>query len=372
MASLKGYIPDADIWKAGLRTAVAGGLAWFVAQFLGLPQGYWSVLTAIIVMQTRLGASLKAAGDRMLGTLAGAAFGFVVALVTPSTPYWTLIGLLFSIGVLGMLAAYRPSFRIAPMTAAILLISAPSHAVALISATHRVIEIVIGCAVGVLVSMVVAPARSDTILRAEARHALALLAQLVGLEVVSRTSQTDDEGIAKVSEEIYASYRKIGTLSQEAQEEHASHMSRGGLDPDRLRHCLRDLRTSVFFLRRVTRLPWPASLGDAMIAPTRAATGAIGAFLRSAGDALTGQVEAPSIDRLEDAFAAFSAAAHATLDHAEPPSSEPGGSGSTMQTSDESATVYVSNLSFALEQVRYSLEKLAECITDSISGPASA
>lgn len=370
MASWKAFIPDADIGKAGLRTAVAGGLAWFVAQILGLPQGYWSVLTAIIIMQTRLGASLQAAGDRMLGTLAGAAFGFVVALVTPSTPQWTLIGLLFSIGVLGMLAAYRPSFRIAPMTAAILLISAPSHAVALISATHRVIEIVIGCAVGVLVSMVVAPARSDTILRAEARHALALLAQMVGLEVVNRTSQTDDESLAKVSEQIYASYRKIETLSKEALEEHASHVSRGGLDPDRLRLCLRGLRTSVFFLRRVTRLPWPASLGNAMIGPTKAVTDAIGTFLQSAGDALAGEVAAPPIDNLENAFAAFSAAAHATLDQANSPS-KPGCSGST-EAGDESATVYVSNLSFALEQVRYSLEKLAECITDSINGPAKA
>lgn len=118
MRFLSALNPDRDVWKAGLRTAAAGGLAFICAEILALPQGYWAVLTAIVIMQASIGASLAAAAD-LLGTLAGAALGLVLASVTPSTKLGTLAALILSIGMLAMLAARYPSFRIAPMTAAI-------------------------------------------------------------------------------------------------------------------------------------------------------------------------------------------------------------------------------------------------------------
>jgi uncharacterized membrane protein YccC len=369
MASLAMHMPNAEIWKAGLRTAVAGGLAFAIAQIFNLPQGYWAVLTAIVIMQTRVGASLKAAADRVLGTLVGAAFGFVVAMLTPVTPAWTLLGLLFSIGVLGMLAAARPNYRVAPMTAAILLISTPSHEIAMISAAHRVVEIMIGCAVGVLVSLAVAPARSDTILRSETNHVLTLLAQMIGLAVAGQTRQSQDEAISKISEQIYASYGKIDTLAKEAREEHASHVSHGALDLDRLRLCLRDLRTSTFVLRRVTRQHWPASLGDAMVAPTQAVTDAIRSYLVAVGDALSAQAVPPPADSLEDAFATFSAAKRSLVGHASPTGAGAEGSVVANEDTGEGASAYIGNYSFALEQVRYSIEKLAECVSDAADTP---
>jgi hypothetical protein len=364
MPSIKAYMPDADIWKAGLRTAVAGSLALLIAQLLALPQGYWSVMTAIVIMQTRLGASLKAAGDRVLGTLAGAAFGFVVALLTPSTPGWTWVGLIVSIGVLGMLAAYRPSYRVAPMTAAIVLVATPSHAVALISATHRVTEILIGCAVGILVSLVVTPARSDTSLRNEANHAIGLLVKLIGLEIAGPSGKPDEAAVKKVNDQIYNSYRTIDTLTREVQEERASHISRGSLDPERLRLCLRDLRTSTLFLRRVTRLPWPASLDAVMAGPAKAVTDEIGSCLLAIGGALSGQVAPPPTDNLEGSFAAFASASRSLIEQASPAGSDSAGTTVAPAAIDDHAVAYLSNLSFALEQVRYSTEKLAECVAD--------
>ena len=119
--------PDPEVWKSGLRTAAAGGLAFICAEILALPQGYWAVMTAIVIMQASIGASLAAAADRFLGTLAGAALGLVFASVTPSTELGTIVALMLSTGMLGMLAARVPSFRIAPVTAAILLAAAPSR-----------------------------------------------------------------------------------------------------------------------------------------------------------------------------------------------------------------------------------------------------
>ncbi len=51
-------------------------LATFVlAEALGLPQGYWAVITALIVTQSSVGGSLKAAFDRFLGSVIGACYG---------------------------------------------------------------------------------------------------------------------------------------------------------------------------------------------------------------------------------------------------------------------------------------------------------
>ena len=47
--------PDPEVWKSGLRTAAAGGLAFICAEILALPQGYWAVMTAIVIMQASIG-----------------------------------------------------------------------------------------------------------------------------------------------------------------------------------------------------------------------------------------------------------------------------------------------------------------------------
>jgi uncharacterized membrane protein YccC len=67
-------------------------LAYALATALRLPQGYWAPLTAIFVMQNSLGESLKAAIDRLVGSICGALVGGLAAVLLPShTP--TALGL---------------------------------------------------------------------------------------------------------------------------------------------------------------------------------------------------------------------------------------------------------------------------------------
>ena len=47
------------------RMTVAGLLAYVLAEFFALPQGYWAVFSAIIVMQASVGGSVKATIDRV-------------------------------------------------------------------------------------------------------------------------------------------------------------------------------------------------------------------------------------------------------------------------------------------------------------------
>jgi uncharacterized membrane protein YccC len=359
-----------EVWKAGLRTATAAGAALVLSQLLSLPEGYWTVITSIVIMQANLGASLAAAGDRLLGTFAGAALGFVVARLTPSTALWTLAGLVLATALLAMLAMRFPSFRIAPVTAAILLISAPSHADPSLSAIHRVTEIGVGCIIGIAVSLLVAPSRAELRLREEINRALALLADLVAVELEGPESKTGDAAIAAASEDVYAAYATIATLATQTQEEQASRLARGTCDIDRLRRSLRRLRTNVFFLQRVTRQPWPSALGNALVEPTAAVASVTHDYLLALGRAVAAGKPSPPLDELEQVFGRFAAKASAAVHEAKAGVSPAEADDAATSGASDHAIAFVSAFSFALEQLRLSIEGLVEWVDD-MSGKAA-
>jgi uncharacterized membrane protein YccC len=51
---------------------VAGLLAYMLAELFTLPRGYWVVFSAIIIVQTSVGGSVKATIERVMGTIDGA------------------------------------------------------------------------------------------------------------------------------------------------------------------------------------------------------------------------------------------------------------------------------------------------------------
>ena len=62
------------------KTALAAALCWWLALRLGLHDGYWGSISAIIVLQSNVGSTVNASRDRILGTLIGALLGFSFSL----------------------------------------------------------------------------------------------------------------------------------------------------------------------------------------------------------------------------------------------------------------------------------------------------
>ena len=50
---------------------VASVATFVLAHVLGLQQGFWAFITALIVTQSSVGGSLKAAADRFAGSVSG-------------------------------------------------------------------------------------------------------------------------------------------------------------------------------------------------------------------------------------------------------------------------------------------------------------
>src|SRR5215472_9630724 len=66
--------------RQAARAAAAAALALVVGEAFALPQSYWAVMTALMIVQSSLGGTLAAGLDRLAGTLAEAALGAVAAL----------------------------------------------------------------------------------------------------------------------------------------------------------------------------------------------------------------------------------------------------------------------------------------------------
>src|ERR1700733_13691931 len=61
--------------KHAAKTGLAAVLSYYLAHFLHLPESYWAAISAIIVMYSDVSRTLKASGQRLVGTAIGVILG---------------------------------------------------------------------------------------------------------------------------------------------------------------------------------------------------------------------------------------------------------------------------------------------------------
>lgn len=147
--------------KHPLKTALAAALAMAAYRALHLPHGYWSPISAIIVMQSNLGRSINASRNRLLGTIAGASIA-TVALWAAGSNVWTLgIAVGLTVWVLALLKL-QDAMRLGGVTAAIVMLI--SDGTAWRTGANRFVDVALGVLIALLVS-VAWPSRARTQLR---------------------------------------------------------------------------------------------------------------------------------------------------------------------------------------------------------------
>jgi uncharacterized membrane protein YccC len=233
-----------------IRALTAAALSLVTANALDLPQGYWAVFTALIIVQGSVGGTLAAGLDRFVGTLAGAVLGDAVALTGEFWRVPQVLLLVLAVAPVALLAAIRPSFRIAPVTAAILLLTTPSNASPINSAVDRVVEIALGTIIGIGVSIFVLPSRARRICFERSAEMLKLLAQVLELHL-QRLAAANLEGIEHLNQRARVELAKVEAAAEEARREHLIRVAEGPV-PERLVRTLRRLRSDVAFVGRAT------------------------------------------------------------------------------------------------------------------------
>ena len=139
------------------KTALAATLSWWLMMSLGLHDGYWGAISAIIVLQSNFGATVSASRDRLLGTLIGAVFGFAFSLFG-ALP-WNFAGAVLSAVIVCGLLGLRSSSRLAGVTIAIIMLVQAKGSYWILP-LHRVAEVFMGILMAILVSTLVFPDRA--------------------------------------------------------------------------------------------------------------------------------------------------------------------------------------------------------------------
>jgi uncharacterized membrane protein YccC len=172
-----------------VRVTVAVAAAYAIYKLLDLQQGYWAVFTVLIIMQGSIGSTLGAAIDRLIGTMGGAFLGGIAVAMHTGTTLSLGIILVMVTALATLAAGIRPQLRIASVTAAILLLSAPPEVQAVSFVIDRIIEIAIGATLNeplsARVSGTLGPAAA-VLLRAEALLAERCTAALRATKTVER------------------------------------------------------------------------------------------------------------------------------------------------------------------------------------------
>lgn len=137
--------------QQGIRTALAATLAYWITGLLHLPGGYWAAISAIVVMQSEVGATVQASRDRLAGTAMGAVVGLLTSLV------WHHSILVFALGVLVVMMLctalrYKNAGRLGGVTVAIIVLipyPGPLWHIAL----QRFLEVSLGIVISLIVAV---------------------------------------------------------------------------------------------------------------------------------------------------------------------------------------------------------------------------
>jgi uncharacterized membrane protein YccC len=339
--------------RLALRTTLAGLITFVLAHLLQLPQGYWAVLTSVIIMQGSVGGSLKAGIDRLVGSFAGAIWGVAVTLAIPHHGVPALgLALVVALGPLALVSALKPSFRIAPVTAIIVLLSMSSlQAEPVLYAVDRVLEIGLGCVVGLAVSLLILPGRAHRLLAKSAAAVLRGFAELTEIMLRDLATPLDRPAVLAIHRRLRRAMTRVETLAGEAKHERVNRLS-DAPDPEPVLRNLRRLNHDLTAVGRAVMTAMPEQGRLHLTEPVSALRRAIMDFLAAAAEDFATGKPPPALDPVDAALAAFGVAVAAMRQ-----------SGALREQSGE-VVAQIYGLAFALQQLRENLGDLAERVAE--------
>lgn len=202
--------------RQATKTAVAGLISLLVTNLFHLPQGYWAAISALIVMQSNVGATVSASRTRLAGTAVGAVVGgvFVAIFGASLTGFALAVALAF---VLCDWLRLAESQRLATVTVAIIMLI-PAANSAWIVALHRFAEVALGIVIALAVSLVLWPNHARRSVRQGLAETLGKLSLLFRAVLHSYRNGTNAP-VQALKAEVSAAVQKNAGLLQNALDE---------------------------------------------------------------------------------------------------------------------------------------------------------
>src|SRR6516165_1497649 len=269
--------------RFSVRMTGAGLLALIVAQSLALPlHGLWVVLTAVVVTQMSVGESLGATVEYMIGTLA------------------------LTIAPLAFAAAINPNFRVAPFSAVLVLLLAGQIGEGPIeSAFTRFLEVALGGAIALAVSLLVFSQRAHSLGLEAAGQILQRMAEVVPKLLAGFTQSSNPHEMLLIQNELGRAVIGFQDLAMEAKRERAVAFVPEP-DPAPLSRTLLRLRHDFVMIGRAAR-PFPDAIAQRLM-PLLAQIGRdVSEFLHANAAALVGRRHPASLELAEVSLNAYDA-----------------------------------------------------------------
>jgi uncharacterized membrane protein YccC len=247
-----------------------------------------------------------------------------------------------------VLTALNPSFRLAPVTAVLLLLTPTTQSAGLVTtAVHRVLEIGLGSLIALAVAVLVLPERAHGVVARAAADALEAMAELVVLLARGVVEVRDDAVVLGLQGRIRKAVDAADAAAGEALRERRINLTSAD-DPAPLCRTLRRLHHDLAMIGRAGQTPLAEPARSRLGPPAAQGAAAVAEYMRSAGRALVERKPAPSFDAVDAALDASSAAI-ADLRRE-----------GMLREAPDDAVGRIFGLSFGLEQLRLNLRDLSE------------
>jgi hypothetical protein len=339
--------------RFALRMTAAGLVALLIARSLVLPlRGVWVVLTAVVVTQMSVGGSLRATIEYIIGTLGGAVYAAVIGVLVPHTGAIAQGGVLaLTIAPLAFAAAINPNFRVAPFSAVlVLLLSGQLGEGPVESAFTRFLEVALGGAIAIVVSLLVFSQRAHSLGAETAAQILQRMAQGFPELLAGFTQRLDANKIRLLQDDLGRSVIGLQEIAAEAKRERLVAVG-SEPDPAPLSRTLLRLRHDFVIIGRAVT-PFPSDI-EQRLNPLLSRVGQdVSEFLDGSAAALIQRRNPPSLQPAETSLNAYGLAINSLRNE-----------GLTRALSN-SEVERLFALSFAFEQLHHDLIDLARCVRE--------
>ena len=344
-------------WRFSLRMTAAGLLALIVAQSLALPlHGLWVVLTAVVVTQMSVGGSLRATIEYTIGTLGGAVYAAAIGVLVPHAGAFAQGGVLaLTIAPLAFVAAINPNFRVAPFSAVlVLLLSGQLGEGPIESAFTRFLEVTLGGAIAIIISLLVFSQRAHSLGAETAAEILRRMAKGFPDLLAGFTQRRDVNTMRELQDDLGRSVIAFQEIAAEAKRERLVALG-SEPDPAPLSRTLLRLRHDFIIIGRAVT-PFPNDIAQ-RLEPLLSCIGQnVSEFLGGSATALILRRDCPSLQPAEASLNAYGLAINALRNE-----------GLTRALSNSEVERLFAQ-SFALEQLHNNLIDLARCVREWAGG----
>lgn len=147
-ALTQGAICAADRSRFVIRCATAASLAYELARLVGLQHPVWAPISALIVSQESVTATLDSIHGRFVGTFIGLAVALLVNSVGRKLGIPLVLQMGIGVALCASAAMGRPLIRVCLWTCPLILVAAATGPAPALVAVMRASEVVLGAVVG--------------------------------------------------------------------------------------------------------------------------------------------------------------------------------------------------------------------------------